>query len=593
MRRGAVIGSWWGVLCSLVVAVHGGCQFPKQWSGHWFQSGVPHLLTVNSTSIETKGECVEGQGDKFIVEDRVDSCYRCVVIHEKHPNVLQYKETYCDSRESLDHMCGQITGDANLFSMFRAEPAGLPVPCPFKGAPFTFTYNRGSGECGSPVSRVDSCTDESKLLLRYQACPDVQGTESAVEELECLATWKDGSTRYLVGKLYHKMATSDEDRYRCFVYDQQHQHSHHQVYQVAQSGDATCNGLPSALEGSRTMKLTTIENQHSRCRYPTFITDHHHWHTLDHSQSFVILHKNTTLRITREEGGQEMRVVCHNEYHTSHHQVTVVAHATSGCNSGYVCMAFYRREGHVIELQQSTLFVQVPEEACSPANFNPATLPYITLITTSLHKKRCPYLGRYTVSGLSVDGRQVSAARRKRKCSDEQGVVDNADVDSKAECGSYDFESLVVGCSENSDTMEFYSSCDTETVSAYFCHGSWEDNGTSYLIASPVSRKSVGARRFCFIYTRSDGESSMGLLQQAVGNKRNGVGPVSAMLRLSSVTESCHRNINPGVTGAWAFNLTIIGQCAEASTSAVSMTAIAFPSLFFVMTLAVVVSNMR
>jgi hypothetical protein len=26
---------------------------------------------------------------------------------------------------------------------------------------------------------------------------------------------------------------------------------------VAQSGDATCNGLPSALEGSRTMKLTT------------------------------------------------------------------------------------------------------------------------------------------------------------------------------------------------------------------------------------------------------------------------------------------------------------------------------------------------
>lgn len=59
----------------------------------------------------------------------------------------------------------------------------------------------------------------------------------------------------------------------------------------------------------------------------------------------------------------------------------------------------------------------------------------------------------------------MSAARRKRKCSDEQGVVDNADVDSKAECGSYDFESLVVGCSENSDTMEFYSSCDTETVS--------------------------------------------------------------------------------------------------------------------------------
>jgi len=85
---------------------------------------------------------------------------------------------FCDLRVSLDQMCGQITGDANLFSMFRAEPAGGPVPCPFKGAPFTFTYNRGSGECGSPVSRVDSCTNESQLLLRYQACPDVHGTES-------------------------------------------------------------------------------------------------------------------------------------------------------------------------------------------------------------------------------------------------------------------------------------------------------------------------------------------------------------------------------------------------------------------------------
>lgn len=83
------------------------------------------------------------------------------------------------------------------------------------------------------------------------------------------------------------------------------------------------------LEGHKYL-FVVVENQHSRCRLPTFITDHHHWHTLDHSRSYVILHKNTTLRITREEGGQEMRVVCHTEHHTSHHQVTVVAHATSG-----------------------------------------------------------------------------------------------------------------------------------------------------------------------------------------------------------------------------------------------------------------------
>lgn len=41
----------------------------------------------------------------------------------------------------------------------------------------------------------------------------------SVEELECLATWKEGSLRYLVGKLHHNHATSNEDRYRCFVYE--------------------------------------------------------------------------------------------------------------------------------------------------------------------------------------------------------------------------------------------------------------------------------------------------------------------------------------------------------------------------------------
>lgn len=104
-----------------------------------------------------------------------------------------------------------------------------------------------------------------------------------VEELECLATWKEGSSRYLVGRLHHNHASSNEDRYRCFVYEKASQTvqgnlnraamgmgaMHHdvalpsgpvpegaaEIYRVAQSGDATCNGLSSPMEGSRTMTL--------------------------------------------------------------------------------------------------------------------------------------------------------------------------------------------------------------------------------------------------------------------------------------------------------------------------------------------------
>lgn len=83
---------------------------------------------------------------------------------------------YCHSRELLPSLCGLITGDALLYSMFREN--AVPIPCPFKG-PFTFTYNRGHGECRYPVSSIDTCIEESKLLLSYQACPDVHGSESA------------------------------------------------------------------------------------------------------------------------------------------------------------------------------------------------------------------------------------------------------------------------------------------------------------------------------------------------------------------------------------------------------------------------------
>lgn len=98
------------------------------------------------------------------------------------------------------------------------------------------------------------------------------------EQLECLAQWKEGSLRYLMGRLQHQGATSDEDRYRCFVYEKVNAplpppsssslsplvnsaagvtvDRHRQTILLAQSGDASCSGLTSPTEGSRTLKLT-------------------------------------------------------------------------------------------------------------------------------------------------------------------------------------------------------------------------------------------------------------------------------------------------------------------------------------------------
>lgn len=96
-------------------------------------------------------------------------------------------------------MCTMITSDDILYSMFRVN--SKPISCPFSGASFTFTYNRGYGECTMPISLAEKCTDESKLLLKYQACPDVGGAES--------------NSKLIVVKV---LSASDQLRLPCLIY---------------------------------------------------------------------------------------------------------------------------------------------------------------------------------------------------------------------------------------------------------------------------------------------------------------------------------------------------------------------------------------
>ncbi|XP_023225295.1 uncharacterized protein LOC111626215 [Centruroides sculpturatus] len=176
-----------------------GCQFPEHWMGNWFQKGVQDPIRIINGTLSNKGDCRDSDGDKFLIESWNEKCYRCVVMHEKHENVLQYKESYCspiNQFQSLGLLCEEINGDALLFSMFRLGSA--PVGCPFSG-PFTFTYRRDSGECANPVSSIDSCTDDSRLLFRFQACANVMSSESRENPFFSLASNSESGECPLVG----------------------------------------------------------------------------------------------------------------------------------------------------------------------------------------------------------------------------------------------------------------------------------------------------------------------------------------------------------------------------------------------------------
>lgn len=49
-------------------------------------------------------------------------------------------------------------------------------------------------------------------------------------------------------------------------------------------------------------------------------------------------------------------------------------------DSGYMCMAYYKRDGHVVELQTGAK-VSRAEEACSAPHYQQHTVPFVTLVS--------------------------------------------------------------------------------------------------------------------------------------------------------------------------------------------------------------------
>lgn len=123
-----------------------------------------------------------------------------------------------------------------------------------------------------------------------------------VEELECFAEWKEGSYKYLVGKLNHKAATSDEDKFRCFVIEKNNTDPVESYY-IGQSGDASCEGLFHPRDGLRTFKIRRSQKVEPKCNFPRWLAEKNHWKTLDnqHWYDFTSFNEFTVYNEKREK----------------------------------------------------------------------------------------------------------------------------------------------------------------------------------------------------------------------------------------------------------------------------------------------------
>ncbi|XP_011315373.1 uncharacterized protein [Fopius arisanus] len=531
------------------------CEFPAGWAGQWFQSGKPSPVTINATNIGER-TCVEKKGDMYVVYDNSSSGenYNCLIINDRHTNVIQFREVGYGHRSpmKLEEMCQATTTDDSLFTMFRLNPT--PIPCPFQGPPFTFTYNRGTGECAQPISHAEGCTEESKLLLKYQACPDVPGSESNTEELQCLATWKDGRNRYLVGtlKLFGRNAVTNEETFRCFLYEK---NTHHRdvTYVLAQSGDSTCSALNSVAEGSRTIKLTKVDREHNRCKYPAWVTVRHQWRTLDHSRNYHFTTGNATLRVKDDHSHVE-RIVCHNLESgddDGRNKVKLVAHITKGCDIGYVCMIFHRRAGNVIELQQSDRKTIVPEEACQE---DLSDMPFTTLISSTMEKRKCPQPGRYTVIDYSTSGVLSTTPRRQRRGTQGMRPAQKLTWQEDSEDEECNVSSLQIGCgSSDQSEMIIANTCERDEL-VYTCHDSWQDKkGTHYMIVSQPEIEPGVVKTFCFTMRWEDPPS------KSLGGRASRLEHQQQELWLSRPA----REFQTGPNDQWTYRLASQGICKD------------------------------
>ncbi|XP_043863859.1 uncharacterized protein LOC6575495 isoform X3 [Drosophila mojavensis] len=435
------------------------CTFPARWEGSWFLSGYQQSIHIKGSQFSYRGRCAASDGNKYLIVDE-KGCHRCLVIYEKHKNVLQYKESppdHCKGRETLQNLCDQIPGDALLYSLFRESAE--PVKCPLKG-PFIFTYNRGHGECKSPVSNIESCTEESRLLLSFQACPDVQGTESTVEELTCLATWKDGNSRYLVGLVSHHHAISNEERYRCFVYEKISSlmggpsmlSSKDAEYKLAQSGDATCNGLDSAEVGSRIMSLRKPPAA-ERCDFPAWFKGPRHWHALMGNAVYNYHSNDGSVHIIKPNGYMETRALCEQINKQTSTEMMAVVHYTTGCQSGFMCMMFYRRDTHVIEIQTGKPAIRL-EDACAPDHFDFNKMAYITLLASNPEPHICPMEGLYNLRGAIGPPYLVTRHKRNHNGKSHLGHGHHHHQNDGLETGSFGHKGHSTLSFRNAERME-------------------------------------------------------------------------------------------------------------------------------------------
>ncbi|XP_062578526.1 uncharacterized protein LOC134240458 [Saccostrea cucullata] len=492
------------------------CTFPKEWHGTWYQN-VFGELSISEREISRKGVCIENVGNKFVVSNRDQECYRCLVINPWHQNVIQYKESYCQREKSLEVACRSINGDYPLHTIVKVP--GSPVKCPFQGK-YSFSYTKnGRGPCSNPQSEIHACADESKFKFVYKECQGIPDTKEKEVYFQCLATWENGE-KYLYGRFSGSDELSDRaDMYRCFM---------HSLFgyggDMSMSADASCQGLQSPTVGTSTMTLERFPTPPMQCRFPAIFEFRKVWRDLSGRTQLVVDDQMQVIRIkdtypsyslnADESGSNEVKLVM--RCRTSHSGIGsvhkyVVYTTTSECESKYRCLRIKKKDsdGKVLEMELGQPFNE-EFNACDDKTFT--TGEKRILIADDVKPRKCP-----------------------------AGAVGSFKfTDKTSDCGGQ----FIIGCSTPQEIV-IQKKCpvNLESVNIWGCLSDWIEDQTHYVIVqSPKLLKPA----MCLSFTVTS--AGIDVQEDEYCMRKTTVSRSSINYLLFTPKGECNPNTHPSIT---------------------------------------------
>ncbi|KRZ13545.1 hypothetical protein T11_10630 [Trichinella zimbabwensis] len=435
------------------------CSFPTHWRGDWYRNEQP-TISINATHFGALGKCAEQRNNRFLLHLNADrqNCWLCIVVFEKHRNVLLSKETPCGMEGSLEEVCGRLLGDTPLITMFRLN--ARPEACPIS-EPINFTYMTYKSVCSTHYSTGVTCASESKLRFFYAACPESYVSDSKVEDIECLGSWNNEGHNYFAGKLLGKSAYLDSENFRCFIYDMK---SH--GGQLGISADSGCMELTDMENAVIRLDIKIESNPAAQCIFP-------HW--LVHKRGQVDAKKiwqSLTDDVFYKFYINEMVAQDENDFNLSRSLCIetenygimdqFVLYSINDCEHGYQCMKIYKRNSMIIEIMRGYL-APTAFQACNEHYFSQKRIPFETLINTDQVKQKCPNQGLYRVEG----------------CDEQESIIS-------------------FGCTEE-HKLEIDMKCDEQHSKKYDCLGHWEQGDITYL----VLKETTTGQTSCAVYSHN------------------------------------------------------------------------------------------